>query len=86
MTVHIKEGRATIPLWAAVALVITSILAVAGGLALAAEKMNDAQHEAIKESVNAVADRTTKIEKIIEAIPQMQKDIAVILAKIEDKK
>jgi type VI protein secretion system component VasK len=73
MTVQIKDGKATIPLWAAIVLIVTILLATAGWVALAAEKANNSEHQAI-------SSRVDKVEEAVKAIPLMQKDIGVITA------
>jgi len=85
MTVHIKEGRATIPLWAAIALAISVIMAAVGWVALASEKANNAQHEVLHQQIEAEDARLVNVEKAVEAIPQIQKDVAVITAIITER-
>jgi heme/copper-type cytochrome/quinol oxidase subunit 2 len=76
MKLRLENGNATIPLWAAITLVITILLAATSFVALATEKANNAAHDAI-------TDRVQKVEIIIAAIPTMQKDIAVIAAVLQ---
>lgn len=78
MTIKFENGKATIPLWAAIVLIVTIILATTGWVALATEKANAAAHEAI-------SNRVTKLEQVIASIPEMQKDIAVIAALLNDR-
>ena len=81
MTVHVTDGKATIPLWAAITIIVTILLATVGWVALATEKANSVEHRAIEL-------RVEKVEKAINSIPEMQKDIAVIAALLakENKK
>lgn len=79
MNVKIADGKATIPLWAAIMLIVTILLATAGWVALAAEKANAVAHDAIDERLN-------KVEVVIATIPEMQKDIAVIAALLHEMK
>ena len=72
MTVHIKEGKATIPLWAAISLIVVILIAAVGWIGLAAQRASDAEHKTITTRVQAVEDA-------VKAIPQMQKDIATIM-------
>jgi len=78
VNVKIADGKATIPLWAAIMLIVTILLATAGWVALAAEKANAIAHDAIDLRLN-------RVEKAIELIPEMQKDIAVIAALLSQK-
>jgi hypothetical protein len=79
MTVRIADGKATIPLWAAVVLIITVLLATTGWVALATEKANNTAHEALD-------GRLRKVEDVMKSIPDMQKDIAVIVALLKNGK
>jgi hypothetical protein len=78
MTVRIADGRATIPLWAAITLIVTVLLATIGWVALATEKANNTEHQALDS-------RLLKVENVMKAIPDIQKDVAVILAIMAEK-
>jgi hypothetical protein len=78
MTVHISEGNAKVPLWAVICLIVTILLAAVGWVALATDKANESEHKAI-------SDRVSVVEQATKAIPDMQKDIAVIAAVLKIK-
>ena len=71
MTVRIADGKATIPLWAAISLIVTILLGAAGWVALATDKANETAHKALEL-------RIEKVELAIGLMPEMQKDIAII--------
>ena len=79
MTVNIKDGKATIPLWAAVTIIVTILIAVTSIVSLAKEKESNAQHETLSNRIGSV-------EEVVKAIPQMQKDISKIIGYLEATK
>jgi hypothetical protein len=79
MTVHIKDGRATIPLWAAITIIVTILIAVISIVSLAKERESNAQHETL-------SNRISTVEEVVKAIPQIQKDISKIVGYMEATK
>ncbi len=78
MNVKLEQGTAKVPLWAAVCLIVTILLASVGWVVAATSRASDAEHETIWNSVKTIQEDIKEIKADIKILAGVKKTDATV--------